>query len=142
MGLKEKTHRNRDYLDWLRDQPCVVTDRYPPSDPCHTFKGTGGGGIGLKSGDKFALPLSHDEHLKQSGMGELKYWADVMVQRPVLRLRMIKAFMRETHDDYFFNDPNSERWLELIRNKDVLIKRVVQAFAETEYYNNFMKGEI
>ena len=84
--------RNRKYLDWLREQPCAVSGQWAPSDPCHTFKGTGGGGIGLKSTDKYALPLSHAEHVKQSLMPEMKYWRDILIGRPVLRDRMITCY--------------------------------------------------
>lgn len=103
---KTKAHRDRTFLDWLRDQPCAVTQREAtyeqPNEPAHTFKSTGGGGASQKSGDKYAVALTHEEHAKQGRMSELTYWRVV------------------------------------IANDDVLLKQMVQAYAEKFYYNRYL----
>ncbi len=132
--MKTKIIRDRKYLDWLREQPCAVSGQDPPCDGAHTFKGTGGGGIGLKSSDAYALPLSPAEHRKQSGMSEIAYWREVLVNRPLLRGDMVASYV-DIHrivPDWLLGD---------IRTDDVLVKRLVQAFAENRYYNKFMKGK-
>ncbi len=130
--------RNRKYLDWLREQPCAVSGQWAPSDPCHTFKGTGGGGIGLKSTDKYALPLSHAEHAKQSLMSEIKYWREVLINKPLLRSMAISCYS-VIHTERRLNDP---AWLDDIRTDNTLVKHLVQAFAEVRYYNTFLKGTL
>lgn len=130
--------RNRKYLDWLREQACAVSGQWAPSDPSHTFKGTGGGGMGLKSSDKYALPLSHAEHAKQSLMSEMKYWRDVLVNKPLLRNQMIICH-NVIHYERRLSDP---AWLDDIRTDNTLVKHLVQAFAEVRYYNAFMKETI
>lgn len=132
--------RDRKYLDWLREQPCAVTGaEYPDGgrEPAHTFKGTGGGGTALKSMDKYALPLSNAEHSKQSGMSEMKYWRDVLINKPVLRDRMIVCYS-VIHYERRLNDP---AWLDDIKTDNTLIKHLVQAFAEVFYYNSFLRGD-
>jgi hypothetical protein len=130
--------RTRNYLDWLRDQPCAVTGAFYPEggrEPAHTFKSTGGGGIGLKSTDKYALPLSNAQHALQSGMSEMKYWRDVLINRPLLRGRMILCYS-VIHEERRPADP---KWLDDIRTDNTLVKHLVQSFAEIRYYNAFLK---
>lgn len=135
--MKIKIIRDRLYLNWLREQPCAVSGKYPPSDPCHTFKSLGGGGIGLKSSDKTAVPLSQSEHRKQSGMGEVDYWRTVIIDRPLLQSKMVRCFLYSGEISY----PTSfEFWKDLLSRDDVMVKKVVHAFAEVEYYNQFLKG--
>lgn len=54
---KEKTERDRAYLDWLATQPCCACD-FPCSDPSHH----GRGGMGIKASDLGALPLCRRCH--------------------------------------------------------------------------------
>ena len=55
--------KDKDYLEWLREQDCICcglhTDRMPP----HHFIGEGGmSGMGLKAPDLFAMPMCLDCH--------------------------------------------------------------------------------
>lgn len=132
--------RSRDFLDWIRNEPCVVTGSVYPEggrEPAHTFKSTGGGGTALKSTDKFALPLSNAEHQKQGGMSEVQYWRNVLVNKPILRDRMITAYT-VIHHERRHADP---AWLDDIRTDNTLVKHLVQAYAEVFYYNRFLKGD-
>ena len=130
--------RNRNYLDWLREQPCVVSGSIYPDggrEPAHTFKSTGGGGMALKSTDKYALPLSNAEHSKQGGMSEVQYWRNVLINKPLLRDKMITAYS-VIHEERRRTDPS---WLDDIRTDNTLVKHLVQAFAEIFYFNRYMK---
>ncbi len=132
--------RNRKYLDWLREQPCAVSGSVHPDggrEPAHTFKGTGGGGMALKSTDKYALPLSNAEHQKQSGMSEVMYWRNILIGRPVLRDKMITAYS-VIHQERRPSDPSL---LADIKTDNTLVKHIVQAFAEVFYYNSFLRGD-
>lgn len=108
---KNKAHRDRKFLDWLRDQPCAVTMAPPPSDPAHTFKSTGGGGMGLKSGDCYAVPLSHAEHDKQGRVGELTYWRIAVAQNDVLLKQMVQAWAEK----YYYQEYQRQLTKESLR---------------------------
>tara|TARA_R110000744_G_scaffold107013_8_gene203455 strand:+ start:4054 stop:4374 length:321 start_codon:yes stop_codon:yes gene_type:complete len=82
---KQKAIRDRKFLDWLRDQPCIVTGAngsdHETVDPAHLRWNTGGG-TGLKPSDCFANPLLHSEHIKQGDMGEKLYWLEAVNNDP------------------------------------------------------------
>jgi hypothetical protein len=68
---KDNLIRDRKYLDWLRDQPCLLTG-YSASesmavDPMHI----GTAGKGLKSGDDEAIPVVHYLHRSGHQAGEV-----------------------------------------------------------------------
>lgn len=59
---------DKNYLLWLREQPCVACGAHPPSDPAHV-RLNGRGGMGMKP--KFsAVPLCHQHHLMQHQHGQ------------------------------------------------------------------------
>lgn len=95
--------RDRSFLDWLRDQPCCVSGvDYPDGQrqPAHVFKSINGGGIALKSKDQAAVPLSFEEHHKQSNMSELQYWRDAVMRDNVLLKRMVSALGQQYYQQY------------------------------------------
>lgn len=63
--------RDRNYLDWLRDQPCVLTGwratENSAVDPVHV----GTLGKGIKSSDDEALPVWHTLHKLGHDHGEM-----------------------------------------------------------------------
>lgn len=59
--------RNREYLDWVKTLPCVVTEQ--PADDPHHLIGHGQGGMGTKAPDLFAIPMTRTEHTKLHDMG-------------------------------------------------------------------------
>lgn len=62
----------RSYLDYLRDQPCIVTGKRDV-EPAH-LRLLGSGGVGLKPNDSRALSLYWELHRRQSTEGELPVW--------------------------------------------------------------------
>lgn len=60
MIRKSKPTRNRDYLHWIKEQPCVVCG-HPVSDAHHLI-GHGMGKMGGKNSDLMAFPLCRACH--------------------------------------------------------------------------------
>jgi len=94
---KSKPLRDRKFLDWLREQPCLVTNRYGNSetetvDPAHFRWGTDGG-ASMKPSDCYATPLIHSEHLKQH-RGEVSYWLEVINEDPAILCRFMKDALK------------------------------------------------
>ena len=69
--LKQPILRDREYLDWLRTQPCILTGFHGTDDegvdPAHI----GTAGKGLKSPDDEALPIRHSLHAEGHQSGEV-----------------------------------------------------------------------
>jgi len=61
MSLKKvKRWRNKNYLNWIKTQPCCLCGR--ESEP-HHIKGTGNwSGAGLKADDILVMPVCHLHH--------------------------------------------------------------------------------
>jgi hypothetical protein len=74
---KEKTSREKrpgmseQHLACVRKLPCCITGKMPGGE-CHHLKGTGERGMGLRSTDKWAIPLSHDVHMDLEAQGSRK----------------------------------------------------------------------
>jgi len=70
--------REREFLDWLHSQPCVVSGYImselggPGVDPAHTRFGLYG--RGMKPPPWHAQPLRHELHLEQGATTEPKFW--------------------------------------------------------------------
>tara|TARA_R110001632_G_scaffold212533_1_gene338458 strand:- start:12 stop:332 length:321 start_codon:yes stop_codon:yes gene_type:complete len=94
---KTKAIRDRKYLDWVRDQPCLVTgvysNDYETVDPAH-FRWNSGGGTGLKPPDSMVNPLVHSEHMKQGAMGEQEYWLEAVNKNPQILNEFIKDALK------------------------------------------------
>lgn len=56
------------HLEAIRKLPCLITGRMPAGE-AHHLKGTGERGIGLRSTDKWAVPLCHAVHMELEGVG-------------------------------------------------------------------------
>ena len=63
--------RSKKHLIYIRELPCIISG-YTPCDPAHLSFGIGG--MGLKSPDTFVVPLKHELHQLQHGMGEISFW--------------------------------------------------------------------
>jgi len=81
---KSKIVRSREYLDWVRNLPCIVClsiDKSPPhqSDPHHVPE-VGKAAMGMKTSDLRAIPLCHYHHNSYHQIGResfrLKYDLD------------------------------------------------------------------
>ena len=90
--------RDKAYILWLRQQPCVITGLRTSAnetvDPMHI----GTAGKGIKSGDDEVLPVIHHYHALAHQGGELtmfRKWLPDDVLRAALR-----AYARERHAAY------------------------------------------
>lgn len=98
---KAEIIRDREYLDWLRGQRCVVSLDLPPDgcDPAHVRMGAGGG-MGLKPGDNNALPIRHDLHAEQHRIGEIEFWRKAFNGNPRLMMACVRAYAHEMYREY------------------------------------------
>jgi len=84
-----KTTRDKDYLLYIRTQPCAFCTM-PPNDNTqivyHHEQLGDSGGYGLKSSDHFAVPLCNDCHLIIHMAGKESFWEGFDVQRIIIDL--------------------------------------------------------
>lgn len=84
--------KNADYLAWIRTLPCAVTGRHPVEaahlSTANPQYGHFGRGKSQKAPDRWALPLHADEHRKQHGMNEYRYWLDARINPYPLALAL------------------------------------------------------
>ena len=66
--------RRAQHLAFVRQLPCVACGKAAPSDAAHVRTGTDGG-VGMKPGDRYAVPLCTACHEKQHRVGELTFWS-------------------------------------------------------------------
>jgi hypothetical protein len=73
---KPKPHlRGRQqHLAFVRQLPCVACGKAAPSEAAHVRTGTDGG-VGMKPGDRYAVPLCNACHARQHRIGELSFWS-------------------------------------------------------------------
>ena len=75
-GIKPKKKRqtrpgmSKKHLALIRQLPCCVTG-WEPCGEAHHLKGTGERGMGMRSTDRWAVPLSHEPHMQLEGYGSL-----------------------------------------------------------------------
>ena len=75
---KPNLHRRLQHLDFVRQLPCVACGKAAPSDAAHVRTGTDGG-VGMKPGDRYAVPLCACCHAKQHRVGELTFWSALRI---------------------------------------------------------------
>jgi hypothetical protein len=68
---KNKPIRNKAHLEFIRGLSCCVCGRFP-CDAAHVRSGTGGG-MGIKPGDNFTIPMCRPCHQKQHYVGEKNF---------------------------------------------------------------------
>lgn len=74
------------HLAAIRQLPCCVTGRMPAGEAHHLKAGTGERGMGKRSTDRWAVPLSHAAHMELEGMGsknELAWFAARGIEDPL-----------------------------------------------------------
>lgn len=69
---KNKPIRDKKHLAWIRNLPCVITNK-SPCDPAH-IRISGNGGMGVKPDDSRVVPLTHGLHNEQHRVGEVTFW--------------------------------------------------------------------
>lgn len=78
--------RSANHKTFIRQLPCAVCGLVP-SEAAHIRSGTDGG-IGMKPGDRFTLPLCHFHHLEQHSVGERSFYADLGIDPTGLANRL------------------------------------------------------
>lgn len=71
-SFKQKTPRNKKYLDWIKTIPCCICLKPPLSDPHHVNE-DGKGGKGIKCSDYRAIPLCHKCHVDIHQLGKRSF---------------------------------------------------------------------
>jgi hypothetical protein len=85
---KQPRQEDSSYLAWIRQQPCCLCGR--PAEAAHLRVGSINhdktyGAMGMKSSDRWAVPLCHDHHVEQHAAGnELEWWASYGVDDPFM----------------------------------------------------------
>lgn len=87
---KKKAAKNKGYLSFIHELPCVVTGSYGV-EAAHLSSaalhfGHYGRGKSSKAPDRWALPLSPTQHRIQHSMNEMEFWRRAGVDPHVLAL--------------------------------------------------------
>lgn len=64
-----------DHLALIRKLPCCVTGVTPAGEAHHLKQGTGERGTGMRSSDRWAVPLSHAKHMELERQGSRNEWS-------------------------------------------------------------------
>jgi hypothetical protein len=75
------------HLAFVRQLPCVACGKAAPSEAAHVRTGTDGG-VGVKPGDRYAVPLCAACHAKQHQIGELTFWSALRIDPLNVALRL------------------------------------------------------
>jgi hypothetical protein len=75
---KPDLRRRVQHLAFVRQLPCVACGKAAPSEAAHVRTGTDGG-VGVKPGDRYAVPLCDACHAKQHRIGELTFWSSLRI---------------------------------------------------------------
>lgn len=99
---KRKPQKSKDYLSFLHQLPCVVTG-VRVVEAAHLSSaalqyGHYGRGKGSKAPDRWALPLSPEQHRRQHAGNEMAYWRSVGINPHILALTIWGLFS-EMGDD-------------------------------------------
>jgi len=84
---KPDLRRRVQHLVFVRQLSCVACGRAAPSEAAHVRTGTDGG-VGVKPGDRYAVPLCAACHAKQDRIGELTFWSALRVDPINVALRL------------------------------------------------------
>ena len=89
--LRRRVH----HLAFVRQLPCVACGKAAPSEAAHVRTGTDGG-VGVKPGDRYTVPLCTVCHAKQHRIGELTFWSALHIDpvNAALRLWTVSADIR------------------------------------------------
>ena len=92
---KLDSHRRGQHLSFIRQLPCVACGRAAPSEPAHVRTGTDGG-VGIKPGDRYTVPLCTACHAKQHRIGELSFWSALRIDplNVAFRLWIVSADLK------------------------------------------------
>jgi hypothetical protein len=84
---KPDFRRRVQHLAFIRLLPCVACGKAAPSEAAHVRTGTDGG-VGMKPGDRYAVPLCAACHARQHRVGELTFWSALRIDPVNVALRL------------------------------------------------------
>ena len=84
---KPNLRKRLQHLAFVRQLPCVACGKAAPSQAAHVRTGTDGG-VGVKPGDRYAVPLCTACHTKQHRIGELTFWSALRIDPLNVALRL------------------------------------------------------
>ena len=84
---KPNFRRRVEHLAFIRLLPCVACGKAAPSEAAHVRTGTDGG-VGMKPGERYAIPLCTACHAKQHRVGELTFWSALRIDPVNVALRL------------------------------------------------------
>jgi hypothetical protein len=84
---KPDLRRRAQHLGFVRQLPCVACGKAAPSEAAHVRTGTDGG-VGVKPGDRYTVPLCTVCHAKQHRIGELTFWSALRIDPVNVALRL------------------------------------------------------
>jgi hypothetical protein len=76
--LKPDLRRRANHLAFVRQLPCVVCGKAPPSEAAHARSGSDAG-TGIKPSDRYCLSLCTSCHALQHEFGELRFWSTLRI---------------------------------------------------------------
>src|SRR5262249_26340264 len=84
---KPNSRRRAQHLPFVRQLPWVACGKAAPSHAAHVRTGTAGG-VAMKPGDRYAVPLCSACHAKQHRVGELTFWSALRFDPVNVALRL------------------------------------------------------
>lgn len=92
---KNKPIRDAAWLEKIRHMDCIVCQK-TPCDPAHIRVGTNGG-MGMKPGDDYVIPLCHECHSEQHRIGEKTFWTRVLSNNGSFTMFLMRTFARQLY---------------------------------------------
>ena len=84
---KPNLRRRGRHLGFVRQLSCVSCGKAAPSEAAHIRTGTDNG-VGIKPGDRYAVPLCSGCHARQHRIGELTFWSALRIDPLNVALRL------------------------------------------------------
>src|ERR1700740_947095 len=84
---KPNLRRRGQPLTFGRHLPCAACGKAAPSEAAHVRTGTESG-VGVKPGDRYAVPLCSACHARQHRIGELSFWSALRIDPLNVALRL------------------------------------------------------
>jgi hypothetical protein len=69
---RKRPGMSADHLSLIRQMPCCITLVMPGGEAHHVKSNTGERGMGLRSTDKWAVPMAHEPHMEVERVGSRK----------------------------------------------------------------------
>lgn len=143
---KHKAHRNIKYLNWLREQKCVVSGK--KAQCAHHIRLGTNGGTSIKPSDYFCIPLRNEFHTTGGRalhiIGEETFLEEFKLDKKLLFIEFMKSYLQEKFDIFYMleNKTHEDAILELItlielnrpKNKSPKKKKAKKSISDDPYY--------